>query len=152
MEENAKADALSKFALSEIEESSGSVYFHVLKTRIIDVKLIALGLGMSWIDPIKAHIQTGWLPNDVTKARKFVVRALKYSLIDEILYKRSYVVPYLRCLRPDEAFLALEEVHEGICGQHLGGRALAHKITRLGFYWLEMMADAKEYLKKCDRC
>ncbi|XP_074341933.1 uncharacterized protein LOC141679330 [Apium graveolens] len=39
-EENAKADALSKFA-SSLEESSGSVYFHVLKTRSIDVKLVA---------------------------------------------------------------------------------------------------------------
>ncbi|KAL8108705.1 hypothetical protein AgCh_008657 [Apium graveolens] len=152
-EENVKADALSKFASSEIEESSGSVYFRVLKTRSIDVKLVApIGLGTSWIDPIKAHIQTGWLPSDATEARKLTVRALRYSLIDGILYKRSFVVPYLRCLRPDEARLALEEVHEGICGQHLGGRALAHKITRLGFYWPEMMADAKEYVKKCDRC
>ncbi|XP_074342195.1 uncharacterized protein LOC141679652 [Apium graveolens] len=71
-----------------------------------------MGLGGSWIDPIKAYIQTGWLPNDVMKARKLVVRALRYSLIDGILYKRFYVVPYLRCLRPDEARLALEEVHE----------------------------------------
>ena len=56
-EENAKADALSKFASFEIEESSGSVYFRVLKTRSIDVKLVApIGLGTSWIDPIKAHI------------------------------------------------------------------------------------------------
>ncbi|KAL8115462.1 hypothetical protein AgCh_022089 [Apium graveolens] len=121
-EENVKADALSKFASSEIEESSGSVYFRVLKTRSIDVKLVApIGLGTSWIDPIKAHIQTGCMPSDATEARKLTVRALRYSLIDGILYKRSFVVPYLRCLRPDEARLALEEVHE-------------------------------EYVKKCDRC
>ena len=88
----------------------------------------------------------------MTKARKLAVRALRYSLVDGILYKSSCVVPYLRYLRPDEAHLALEEVHEGICGQHLGGRALDHKITCLGFYWPEMMADAKEYVKKCDRC
>ncbi|XP_074324206.1 uncharacterized protein LOC141661120 [Apium graveolens] len=114
-EENAKADALSKFALSEIEKSSGSVYFRILKTRNIDVKLVSpIGLGASWIDSIKAHIQTGWLPNDATEARKLVVQELRYSLIDGLLYKRSYVVPYLRCLRPDEVRLALEEVHGGI--------------------------------------
>ncbi|XP_074374516.1 uncharacterized protein LOC141714919 [Apium graveolens] len=122
-EENIKADALSKFSSSEIEESSGSIYFRILKTRSIDVKLVApIGLGISSIDPIKAHIQTGWLPNDVTEARKLAVRALRYFLINEILYKRSFAVPYLRCLRPDEARLALEEVHEGICGQHMGAR------------------------------
>ncbi|XP_074323250.1 uncharacterized protein LOC141660186 [Apium graveolens] len=134
-EENAKVDALSKFASSKIEESSRSVYFHVLKTRIIDVKLVtAIGLGGSCIDPIKAHLQTGWLPSDVVEEKKLFVRALRYSLIDGILYKSSFVIPYPRCLRPDEARLALKEVHEGIYGQHMRGRALAHKFTRLGFY------------------
>ena len=46
----------------------------------------------------------------------------------------------------------MKEVHEGICGQHLGGRALAHKITRLGFFWPNMLKDAKDYVKRCDRC
>ncbi|XP_074346937.1 uncharacterized protein LOC141685750 [Apium graveolens] len=120
-EENTKADALYKFASSKIEESSGSVYFRILKIRSIDVKLVAhIGMGTSWIDPIKANLQTGWLPSDVVEARKLSMRALRYSLIDEILYKRCSVVPYVRCLRPDEARLALEEVQEGICGQHLG--------------------------------
>ncbi|XP_074352027.1 uncharacterized protein LOC141691187 [Apium graveolens] len=152
-EENIKDDALSKFASSEIEESSGSVYFRVLKkTEHRRQVNCPIGLKGSWIDPIKAHLQIGWLLNDAVEARRLFVRALRYTLIDGILYKRSFVVPYLRCLRPDEARLALEEVHEGICGQHLGGRALANKIARLGFYWPEMMVDAKEYVKKCDRC
>ncbi|XP_074322944.1 uncharacterized protein LOC141659908 [Apium graveolens] len=34
-EENSKADALSKFASSEIENSSGSVYFYVLKNEAL---------------------------------------------------------------------------------------------------------------------
>ncbi|XP_074342341.1 uncharacterized protein LOC141679866 [Apium graveolens] len=133
-EENDKADALSKFASSEIEENLGSVYFRVLKIQSIDVKLVApIVLEGSWIDPIKAHLQTRWLPNNVLEVRKLFVGALKYSLVDEIIYKRSFVVSYLKCRRPDEARLALEEVHEGICAQHLGGRALTHKNTRLGF-------------------
>ncbi|XP_074351641.1 uncharacterized protein LOC141690770 [Apium graveolens] len=121
-EENAKVDALSKFASSEVEKSYGSVYFRVLKTRSIDVKLVTpIGFGWSWIDPIKAHLQTGWLLSDVMEARKVSVRALlRYSMIDGILYKRSFVIPYLRCLRLDEAQIALEEVHEGICCQNLG--------------------------------
>ncbi|XP_074355755.1 uncharacterized protein LOC141695407 [Apium graveolens] len=82
-EENSKADALSKFSSSEIEKSSGSVYFHILKTRSIDVKLVApIVPGTSWINLIKAHLQTGWLPSDVVKARKLSVRALRYSLME----------------------------------------------------------------------
>ncbi|XP_074378309.1 uncharacterized protein LOC141719841 [Apium graveolens] len=97
IEENAKADALSKFASSEVEESSSSVYIRVLKIRSIDVKLVThIGLGGSWIHPIKAYLQIEWLPSDVMEARKLSVRALRYSLIDGILYKRSFVIPYSR--------------------------------------------------------
>ncbi|XP_074360263.1 uncharacterized protein LOC141700377 [Apium graveolens] len=116
-EENSKVDALTKFASSEVENSFGSVYFCSLKTRSIDIKLVApIGLGGSWIDPIKAHLQIGWIPDDAMEARKLAIRALRYSLIDGILNKRSFVIPYLRCLRLDKARLALEEVHEGIYG------------------------------------
>ena len=95
------------------------------------------------MDPIKAHLETGWLPNDTTEARKLQVRALRYALIDGALYKKSYLIPYLMCLRPLDAESALKEVHEGICRQHMGGRALAHKIARLGFYWPNMLNEAE---------
>ncbi|KAK3011208.1 hypothetical protein RJ639_011741 [Escallonia herrerae] len=44
------------------------------------------------------------------------------------------------------------EVHEGICGQHLGGHALAHKVLRQGYYWPTMQQDVMSYTKKCDAC
>ncbi|KAK3029542.1 hypothetical protein RJ639_038501 [Escallonia herrerae] len=49
-------------------------------------------------------------------------------------------------------YYALREVHEGICGQHLGGRALAHKVLRQGHYWPTMQQDAMSYTTKCDAC
>ena len=152
-EENTKADALSQFASSEIDNYSGTVYFQVLTAPSIEAKLVApVEWGNSWMDPIKAHLENGWKPTDPTEARRLTVRALRYALIDGILYKKSHVLPYLKCLRPQEARETLEEVHGGICGQHLGGRALAHKVTRLGFYWPNMLNDAMSYVKKCDRC
>ncbi|KAK3009129.1 hypothetical protein RJ639_013704 [Escallonia herrerae] len=61
-------------------------------------------------------------------------------------------LPYLKCLTPKEADYALQEVHEGICGQHLGGRNLAHKILRQGYYWPGMQRDAIKFTKRCDQC
>nr|XP_017227794.1 PREDICTED: uncharacterized protein LOC108203390 [Daucus carota subsp. sativus] len=152
-EENAKSDALSQFASSENEVCSGSVYYQVLKTLSINAKLVApIHTEATWIDEIKSYLETGHLPPDAGEARKLQVRALKYALIEGILYKKSFVIPYLKCLRLDEAREALKEVHEGICGQHLGGRALAHKVTRLGLFWPNMLKDAKDYVKRCDRC
>ncbi|KAK3017710.1 hypothetical protein RJ639_003303 [Escallonia herrerae] len=72
--------------------------------------------------------------------------------VEDVLYKRSFTFPYLRCLTPLEANYALREVHEGICEQHWGGRAVAYKVLRQGYYWLTMHRDALDYTRKCDAC
>ena len=46
----------------------------------------------------------------------------------------------------------LEELHEGICGSHTGGRSLAHRALTQGYWWLNMQREAKEYARKCDQC
>ncbi|KAK3018951.1 hypothetical protein RJ639_003593 [Escallonia herrerae] len=46
---------------------------------------------------------------------------------------------------------ALREVHERICGQHLGRRTLAHKILRQGYYWLGMQKDTTNFTRRCDQ-
>ncbi|KAK3027489.1 hypothetical protein RJ639_040290 [Escallonia herrerae] len=76
----------------------------------------------------------------------------RYTIVDDVLYKRSFTLPYLRCFTPTEATYALREVHEGICGQHLGGKALAHKILCQGYYWPIMQQGTLEHIKKCDAC
>ena len=72
--------------------------------------------------------------------------------MNEVLYKRGFSQPYLRCLAPDEANYVLREVHEGACGNHLGAGSLVHKVVRAGYYWPNMQADAKAYVKICDQC
>ena len=59
---------------------------------------------------------------------------ISYVLIDEVLYKRGFSLPYLRCLAPDEANYILREVHKGACGNHSGVRALVHKVVRVGYH------------------
>ena len=73
-------------------------------------------------------------------------------LIDEVLYKRGFSQPYLRCFTPDEPHYVLRDVYEGACGNHSGARSLVHKIVSAGYYWLTMQADTKAYVKVCDKC
>ncbi|XP_074362454.1 uncharacterized protein LOC141702723 [Apium graveolens] len=117
-EENTTEDVLSQFSSSEIKNYLRIIYFQVLKTPTIHViNMIApVGVASCWIDPIKTHLEIGWLPDDAQEACKLSVRALRYSLIEGLLYKRSFVIPYLKCLRPLEAEETLKEAHEGICG------------------------------------
>ena len=81
------------------------------------------------------------------ESAKLRIRAARYILIDDILYKKSFSLPYLRCLRPDEAQYALREIHKGICGHHMGSLSLSYKTLRQGYYWPIMKKDCRFYLK-----
>ena len=69
-----------------------------------------------------------------------------------MLYKRGFSLPYLRSVEQDEAKYILEEVHEGICRDHLRARSLVGKIIRVGYFWPMMQKEAKEFVKRCDKC
>ena len=43
-------------------------------------------------------------------------------------------MPYLRCVKEEEAKYILEEVHEGVCRDHIGPRSLVSKIIKTGYY------------------
>ena len=68
------------------------------------------------------------------------------------LYKRGFSTPILKCIGKEDANYVLREVHEGICGNHIGARTLAAKILRQGYYWPTMIKDATELVKKCKTC
>ena len=102
--------------------------------------------------PILSYLKEGKLPKGKNEARKLRVRAAKYVLMDEVLYKRGFSQPYLRCLAPDEANYVLREVHERACGNHSGAGSLIHKVIHTGYYWPTVQADAKAYVKVCDQC
>ena len=68
----------------------------------------------NWIALIVAYLKEGRL----LEARRLRIKLARYVLIDEVLYKRGFFQPYLRCLAPDEANYILREVYEGVCGNH----------------------------------
>ena len=102
--------------------------------------------------PIVSYLKEGKLPQGKDEARKLRIKSAKYVLMDEVLYKRGFSQPCLRCLAPDEANYVLREVHEGACGNHSEARSLVHKVVRAGYYWPTIQADAKAYFKVCDQC
>ena len=68
------------------------------------------------------------------------------------MYKGSFSVPYLLCIHLEAVELFLEELYEGICGSHTGGRSLSHRALTQGHWWLNMQREVQEYVKKCDQC
>ena len=61
-------------------------------------------------------------------------------------------MPYLKCVDEEEAEYILKEIHEGVCGDHASPRSLVSKVIRIGYFWPTMQVDARELVKKCDKC
>jgi len=84
--------------------------------------------------PIVRYLKEGWLPADKAKARKIQIKAARFIIIDDVLYKQGYSLPYLRCASSEKADYVLCEIHERIYGNHAGARSLAGKALRAGYY------------------
>ncbi|KAK3031544.1 hypothetical protein RJ639_035457 [Escallonia herrerae] len=149
-DQNTQADALSRLASAEATDVRRSVYLEFLKDCSISsqTEIGVIDQEPYWMDTIIKFLSTGELPSERHEVRNLRVKAARYALVEGVLYKKSFSLPYLRCLRPSESVYALQEVHEGLCGQHLGGRTLAQKILRQGCYGPTMQKDAIEFTRR----
>lgn len=80
----------------------------------------------SWMEPIIKYLKARELLEDELQALQIRIKSARYSIIEDQLYKRSYSMPYLRCLDLEEAKYVISELHEGVCGNHLDGQSLSH--------------------------
>ncbi|GKV48228.1 hypothetical protein SLEP1_g55054 [Rubroshorea leprosula] len=156
--DNHRADELSKLASSQDLNPQRSTIVEILDApsytdSTVECQLLSTDPSVpSWTTPLINYLQDGELPEDQAAAKLVKRRAAHFTLLNNQLYKRAASMPLLRCLTPYEAEYAVREVHEGVCGTHIGGRTLARKLLRHGYYWPTMVEDAQSYVKKCPTC
>ena len=68
----------------------------------------------NWITLLISYLKIGVLPDGNDAARKLKVQASRFVLIKDVLYKRGFSLPYLRCLYHEEVDYVMREVHKGI--------------------------------------
>nr|GEW64020.1 reverse transcriptase domain-containing protein [Tanacetum cinerariifolium] len=61
---------------------------------------------------------------------------------------RSFLKPWLRCVRPLQANYVIREIHEGSCSMYAGPRSVVAKAMQFGYYWPTMHRDAREMIHK----
>ena len=127
--QNMAADEIAKMALSKEGSTSMELNMEVQKRpNIEEVPTFAIQNINSWMTPIISFLQDGCLPQDAEKAKKIKKRAARFTILNDTLYKRGFSMPYLKCVDEDEAKYILEEIHEGVCGDHAGPRSLVSKV------------------------
>ena len=138
--ENGRADALAGIVASLLIKEAILLPIHVqtnppvAETSTCSTIEARQANDQEWTNNITEYLRIGTLPEDPKQAHKVRVQAARFTLRGGHLYKRSFTGPYLRCLSHSEAQYVLAELHEGICGNHLGGRSLAHRAHSQGYY------------------
>jgi hypothetical protein len=105
-----------------------------------------------WRGPITQYLQNETLPPERDEANKLRKVAAHYTILGNKLYKRGFSTPLLLCVGELEAQRILQEIHDGSCGNHIGGRSLAGKVIRAGYFWPTILQDASSYVRSCDSC
>ena len=153
--ENSRADALAKLATALQEDLirlTPVEYLSEPSIDLCDVVVAPVESEPSWMDPIWEYIIDGSLPDDPKEAAKIRARSARFTNHKGSLYKRGFFTPILKCIAGKDTEYVLREVHEGICGNHIGARALAGKVLRQGYYWPTILKDATNLVKKCRIC
>ena len=113
----------------------GNVLSFVQHSPLIDFDDIQEICSKSnWTTPLVSYLKNRVLPDGKEATRKLKVQAARFVLIKDVLCKKGFSYPYLRCLGTEEADYVMREVHEGICANHSGSRSLVHKLVRVRYY------------------
>ena len=100
----------------------------------------------TWMTPIVWYLKDNILLENRNESRKIKKQAARYFLSQEVIYRRSFTGPYLRCVTPRKAARILVELHEEDCGSHSSGRTLVLRAKRAGYYWPTMAEEANKKL------
>ena len=84
--------------------------------------------------------------------RKLRYKSIKYVLLDDQLYYKTFDGVLLKYLNQEEAKVLMDEEHEGICGAHQSSYKMKLIIRRSRYFGPTILEDCFEYYKRCQDC
>jgi hypothetical protein len=109
-----------------------------------EVLMIEANWRVAFIDYIQKHKLPPGVNPKRAKTTRILRRSKEYVLVRGNLYKRGSASGILmKCVSTEEGKEILQEIHEGMCGNHVASRTLAGSAFRSGFYWPTALADAE---------
>jgi len=112
------------------------------------MQVCALEEGDTWMTPYRRYLADGTLPAEPEEGKKVKRNSARYTLVDGMLFRHGFTHPNLTCVSGDECTRIMAELHEAICGSYVGGRSLASKVVRAGFYWPTVREDCVGYAQR----
>ncbi|RDX90933.1 hypothetical protein CR513_27148, partial [Mucuna pruriens] len=138
-EQNERADLLSKLTTTHKRGVQWLVIHESISQPTIEEPTVCSVEGRrTWMSPLMEYLKDELLLTDTTEARK----------VARDVARRGFSFLLLRCIKGEEVRYVVKEVHEGVCDTYIGGRALASKIAKAGYYWSTLKNDCVEYVSK----
>jgi hypothetical protein len=137
---NVAADVLSKLGSTRAQVPAG-VFVHELHAPSIPESAPqttdpahpptgqkVMMIDVDWRQPFIDYIREQKVPSDKNLAEQLIRRAKSYVLVGYKLYRRGASFGVLmKCVNREEGKGILEEIHKGICGNHVSSRTLVSK-------------------------
>jgi hypothetical protein len=107
-------------------------------------------IDVDWRQPFIDYIREQKIPLDKNLAEQLVRRAKSYVLVGDKLNRWGATSGVLtKCVPREEGKGILEEIHKGVCGNHMSSCTLVSKAFRRAFYWPTALGDAEELVRRC---
>ncbi|XP_059630183.1 uncharacterized protein LOC132273181 [Cornus florida] len=106
--------------------------------------------------PRVENAEADQLATVTSSSNKDLTRIILIDILDEpsnnSRQEKVIFRPLLEMFKPTEALVVLKQIHDGDCGNHSGGRSLAHKVLTQSYFWPYLARNAEEYARRCDKC
>jgi hypothetical protein len=88
-------------------------------------------IDVDWRQPFIVYIREQKVPTDKNLAEQLICRAKSYVLVSNKLYRQGTTSGVLmKCVPREEGKDILEQIHKGVCGNHVCSRTLVSKAFR----------------------
>jgi hypothetical protein len=94
---------------------------------------------------------------DPHQRRRLRLKASKYIILGDFLFRRYVDGLLLRCVNDKEEQKLLHKIHGSTSsvihiGGHFSAKATAFKIIRNGYYWPTIFHNSYKFARSCDKC
>ncbi|XP_074362787.1 uncharacterized protein LOC141703077 [Apium graveolens] len=99
-DENTGADALAKLGSQREATLLGVIPLEIQNMPSVPEEFTfeIAALGITWMTPIWDYVKRCTLPQEKKEARRVKYQAARYVIYDEVLYRRVFNTPLLRCV------------------------------------------------------
>lgn len=90
-----------------------------------------------WYKQLHEYLKWNETPPYLSTSEKWTFKQKDscYTIIGDVIYKRSYDRFLLRCLELYDQVISIQNYHDDICGGYFNGIAISKHIIRMGYYW-----------------